>query len=591
MKFAFGGSKGPVRKKVSRINSFTSLGAADDSEAVSKKQKKEGDGATEKKRTPKPSSKYVPSFLKEQISAAAVTEQAAAVQPPPQPVLIPGMPAFNPAAAVAAPLLPRPSPTPAATSFKALIKPTQFSGLSSVQAMQAQHEATVAAQKAAAAVQAKLQAEAAAAAVAAQQKAAEVQQALQQQQNLLRTNAMALNPALGIPSGPTSFVSDLAKAKALAKAAVATAAGINLEVENKKDEEAPKLESEDEWVDADVDDGELDEIGKMDVEKYSPAFSGCRSVSRYQRLNEISRGTYGTVYRGKDKVSGDIVALKRIKTSSGWSSFPNTCLREINILTCIRHPNIIRMKEVVVGRKPENVYLVMEYMDTDLSGLLDSMSRSFTIAETKCIMKQLLKATAALHKVCIMHRDFKTANLLYSKGKLKICDFGEACRYTDPPQDRTPVVMAVRYRAPEILLGSGSYSRAVDMWGIGCIFAELLTSTHLIAGEGELDQIQKMFELLGTPMDEEWPGYSEFPAVKKASLKETYPGRLREKFCKGAPVNLSDCGFDLLTKLLAYNPEKRISAAQALKHPFFAEPPVALHYSDMPQGAADVKTP
>ena len=142
-----------------------------------------------------------------------------------------------------------------------------------------------------------------------------------------------------------------------------------------------------------------------------------------------------------------------------------------------------------------------------------------------------------------------------------------------------------------MLLGSGTYSRSIDMWGVGCIFAELLTSTHLIPGEGELDQISKMFQLLGTPNDDIWPGYSKCSKVKQISMKETYPGCLRKRFCKDAPVNLSDQGFDLLSRMLCYNPDDRITAVQALKHPFFKEAPRALSPAEMPVGAVDCKTP
>lgn len=312
-----------------------------------------------------------------------------------------------------------------------------------------------------------------------------------------------------------------------------------------------------------------------------PAMMGCRNVSRcYKRLNTIDEGTYGVVHRAVNKETGDVVALKKIKMEHGQhGGFPITSLREINVLLAIKHPNIVILHEIVTGKKSSEIFMVMEYMEHDLKMLMKSMQQVFRQSEVKCLLQQLLEATAAMHENWILHRDLKTSNLLLNnKGILKVCDFGLARRYGSPiGKDYTPVVVTQWYRAPELLLGAKDYTTAIDVWSVGCIFAEMLTGEALMGAKpGDLNQIEMMFKILGTPDDKIWPGYSELPQTKKWRITSKYKSKLREKYPKSSYTGgtyLSDLGYDLMMKMLAYNPDDRISARDALSHPYFTERP------------------
>ncbi|XP_022738343.1 cyclin-dependent kinase G-2-like isoform X2 [Durio zibethinus] len=312
---------------------------------------------------------------------------------------------------------------------------------------------------------------------------------------------------------------------------------------------------------------------------------GCRSVFEYERLNKISEGTYGIVYRAKDKM-GEIVALKKVKILDRRDleeyGFPLTSLREINILASFHHPSIVKVKEVVVDDH-DNVYMVMEYMEHDFKGLMDSMKRPFSTSDVKCLMQQLLEGVKYLHDNWVLHRDLKTSNLLLNnQGELKICDFGMARQYGSPLKPYTTKVVTQWYRAPELLLGAKKYSTAVDMWSVGCIMAELLAKEPLFKGTSEIDQLRKIFDTLGNPSEKIWAGFSELPGAKANYSKQPY-NLLRRKFPAasfiGSPV-LSDTGFDLLNRLLTYDPEKfllsvqRITADDALNHDWFRELPL-----------------
>uniref|UniRef100_A0A8C9W2B1 cyclin-dependent kinase n=1 Tax=Scleropages formosus TaxID=113540 RepID=A0A8C9W2B1_SCLFO len=318
---------------------------------------------------------------------------------------------------------------------------------------------------------------------------------------------------------------------------------------------------------------------KKELPKYLPAFQGCRSVEEFQCLNRIEEGTYGVVYRAKDKKTDEIVALKRLKMEKEKEGFPITSLREINTILKAQHPNIVTVREIVVGSNMDKIYIVMNYVEHDLKSLMETMKQPFLPGEVKTLMIQLLRGVRHLHDNWILHRDLKTSNLLLShKGILKVGDFGLAREYGSPLKPYTPVVVTLWYRAPELLLGAKEYSTAVDMWSVGCIFGELLTQKPLFPGKSEIDQINKIFKDLGSPSEKIWPGYNELPALKKMSFTEYPYNNLRKRF--GAL--LSDLGFDLMNKFLTYCPSKRISAEEALKHEYFRETPLPIEPSMFP---------
>ncbi|XP_078155214.1 cyclin-dependent kinase G-2-like isoform X2 [Carex rostrata] len=280
----------------------------------------------------------------------------------------------------------------------------------------------------------------------------------------------------------------------------------------------------------------------------------CRSIEDYEKLNRIEEGSYGVVYRARDKKSGEVVAVKKLKreTEKG-GGFPMISLREINILLSIRHPSIVDTKEVVMGSTMDSIFIVMEFMENDLKRAMEASKQPFSESETKQLMLQLLEGVMYLHKNWIIHRDLKTSNLLLNNsGELKICDFGLARYYESPLKLYTPWVVTLWYRAPELLLGAKEYSSAIDMWSVGCIFAELLTKEPLFKERNETAQINSIFQTLGVPDENTWPDYKNLPGAKLVFTKQKFH-LLRDKF---PPSVLSEYGYDLLSKLLDYDPQK-----------------------------------
>ncbi|KRZ03107.1 Cyclin-dependent kinase 11B, partial [Trichinella zimbabwensis] len=326
------------------------------------------------------------------------------------------------------------------------------------------------------------------------------------------------------------------------------------------------------------DDSPSDSIKNLPI--YYPSIMGCRSVEEYHCLNRIEEGTYGVVYRAMEKRTGDIVALKRLKMEKEREGFPITSLREVNMLMKVgKHPNVVNVLEVVVGSSMDKIYLVMEYVEHDMKSLMETMKQPFLVGEVKTLTRQLLNGLYHLHDNWILHRDLKTSNLLLNHmGILKIGDFGLSREYGSPLRSYTPVVVTLWYRAPELLLGIKEYSTSIDVWSVGCIFGEFLTLKPLFAGKSEIEQMNKIFKMLGSPNETIWPGYSSLPGVKRLTFAEYPFSSLRKHF--GA--TLSDKGFDLMNKLLTYDPKARISAFDAMAHEWFKEEPRPIHPSQFP---------
>ncbi|OBZ88860.1 Cyclin-dependent kinase 11B [Choanephora cucurbitarum] len=304
-------------------------------------------------------------------------------------------------------------------------------------------------------------------------------------------------------------------------------------------------------------------------QSYYPYLRQCRHVDTYERLNHIEEGSYGIVFRARDKETDEVVALKKLKLIPEKGGFPVTSLREIHALMTIKHPNIVNVREIVMGNHMDQVFIVMDFIEHDLKGLMQDMRQPFLLSETKTLMLQLLSAVALMHDNWYIHRDLKTSNLLLNnRGEIKVADFGLARKYGSPMGNMTQMVVTLWYRAPELLLGSKDYTTAIDMWSVGCIFAELLLNEALLPGRSEIDQLDRIFKLLGSPTEETWPGFSELPHAKNISPSYSPFSSLRSKF-----VNLTQAGLDLLSKLLTYDPSKRITAEEALNHPFFKESP------------------
>lgn len=287
--------------------------------------------------------------------------------------------------------------------------------------------------------------------------------------------------------------------------------------------------------------------------------------SKYIKTAKLGEGTYGVVYRAKDQAGNEIYALKKIRLQAEEEGIPSTAIREISLLKELNHKNIVKLYEVL--HSPKKLTLVFEYVEQDLKKVIDTKKEGLEIKLVKSFLYQLLKGVDYIHKHKVLHRDLKPQNLLISKDNImKIGDFGLARGYGIPVKNYTHEVVTLWYRPPDVLLGNKNYGTSVDMWSIGCIFAEMVSGKPLFAGKNETDQLKKIFKIKGTPNDNYCPSLKELPEwAANENNFENYP----EQDIKNFVPNLDQEGVDLLQKFIQLEYEKRISAEEALKHPFF----------------------
>lgn len=312
------------------------------------------------------------------------------------------------------------------------------------------------------------------------------------------------------------------------------------------------------------------------LEFTNPSYGPSRSLDLYEVLNNIEEGSYGLVSRAKLKASGDIVALKRLKLDHrSQEGFPVTGLREIQTLRACEHPHIVKLREVIVTSQPvHDVYIVMDFLEHDLKTILEDMDNPFSPSETKTLMQQICSATEYLHSNWIMHRDLKTSNLLLNnRGEIKLADFGMARYTSSPPPKVTQLVVTLWYRAPELLLGAEEYGFEIDVWSIGCIFAELLTREPVFQGKNEVGQLSAIFNLLGTPTRESWPEFRSLPNAKALHPLLSNSQSSKSNLTASKFPYLTKAGLRLLLSTLSLDPNGRPSASQILQHPYFKEDP------------------
>ncbi|GAA5884683.1 hypothetical protein JCM16303_003713 [Sporobolomyces ruberrimus] len=332
-------------------------------------------------------------------------------------------------------------------------------------------------------------------------------------------------------------------------------------------------------------------------------------MDNYQALEKVGEGTYGTVYKCKQLQTGQIVAMKKIRLEDDDEGVPSTALREVSVLMELGQSShkgsesIVKLLDVI--HSDDRLCLVFEYVDLDLKRYMDAAATHaqhskgsssgvgtnwvppVALGDVKGkgrakrglpeeivfrFMSQLCLGLSHLHSRRILHRDLKPQNLLIDRhGNLKIADFGLARAFGVPLRTYTHEIITLWYRPPEVLLGGRHYTTAVDVWSVGTIFAEMASGLPLVPGDSEIDQIFKIFRLLGTPTPQSWPGLSQMPDFKssfpvwRGATSLTEPGGGWDKVLP----EMEPMGLELIRKLLIIDPEKRISAKVALHHPYF----------------------
>ncbi|KAJ1277022.1 hypothetical protein BS78_05G262300 [Paspalum vaginatum] len=309
----------------------------------------------------------------------------------------------------------------------------------------------------------------------------------------------------------------------------------------------------------------------------------------YERLVKIGEGASGVVYKARDRRTGETVAIKRLRAGGGngedGAAFEAAFRREVRCLeACRGHPSLVALRAAHLEVDPYGgsgeAFIVMDYAGQSLADVMreDRAGQPFPETEARRVIRALLEGAAALHARGVLHRDLKPANvLLDARGGARICDFGlsrptTAHSGTTSSSPLKPGVATLWYRAPELILGSRDYDAGVDTWALGCVMAELLAGAPLFPGRSEMDQLNRVFDTLGAQDVASWRGFASLPrAGSPLCRRPRPPARLRGMF----PA-LSDAGFRVLAGLLECRPDRRLTAADALRCPWFhAEDPIA----------------
>lgn len=312
---------------------------------------------------------------------------------------------------------------------------------------------------------------------------------------------------------------------------------------------------------------------KVTVPKGKHAFecSGTTFVvdDKYEYIKQIGHGAYGVVCSANNRRTNQKVAIKKVGNAFDDLIDAKRIVREIKLLRFFKHENIISLMDII---KPEaktgyaDIYIISDLMETDMHRVIYSR-QDLTDEHIQYFMYQLLRGVLYMHSANVIHRDLKPSNLLLNKNcDLKICDFGLARGFEQENDFKTEYVVTRWYRAPEVILNASEYTKAIDIWSIGCIFAELLGRTPLFPGDDYLDQIQRIIAVLGSPNADDLSYISNESALKYVkSLPKRSKQAWSNLFQKANPDAL-----DLLGRMLTFNPDRRLTIEECLAHPYFA---------------------
>lgn len=318
-------------------------------------------------------------------------------------------------------------------------------------------------------------------------------------------------------------------------------------------------------------------------------FPYCDDILKYEKVFKIGQGTFGEVFKAKHKQTKKFVALKKVLMENEKEGFPITALREIRILQLLKHENVVNLIEIcrtkasLSNEYKATFYLVFDFCEHDLAGLLSNVNVKFSPGEIKKVMQQLLNGLYFIHSNKILHRDMKAANILITKnGVLKLADFGLARAFSAPKKDApnryTNRVVTLWYRPPELLLGERNYGPAVDMWGAGCIMAELWTRTPIMQGSTEQSQLTLIGQLCGSITTKVWQNVERLDLYHKMGLPKDQKRKVRQRLS----MYIKDStALDLVDKLLTLDPAERIDADNALNHDFFWTDPMPCDLAKM----------
>ena len=299
-----------------------------------------------------------------------------------------------------------------------------------------------------------------------------------------------------------------------------------------------------------------------------PELAESKSVYYRKPGNEsvVGSGTYGKVFKAVHVYTKELVALKKIRMEGEKDGFPVTAVREIKLLQSIKHENVVCLQEVMVEHN--DCFMVFEYLSHDLTGLLNHPTFKLEDSHKKHLGKQLFEGLNCLHRRGVLHRDIKAANILVSNtGQLKLADFGLARFFSKRGKpDYTNRVITIWYRSPELLLGETQYGPAVDIWSAACVMIEIFTRHAIFPGDGgEINQLEKIYNVLGTPTRSEWPQLVDMAWFELLRPTERKSNTFAEKYQE----RLTPAAFELLQAMFLYDPAKRPTAGDVLEHPYF----------------------